>query len=78
MTPTRLRWECPDKDRYYETHLARDLLGDWVLTRVWGRRGTSRGRVQHTLCTSRADAHTMLAAVARRRRSRGYIPIATH
>lgn len=75
---TRRRWENPSRDRYYEAHLARDLFGDWVLTRVWGRRGASQGRVQHTLCSSLADAHSRLAAVARRRRSRGYTPVATH
>jgi len=31
-----VRWEHPDKKRYYKLMLSRDLLGNWVVTRVWG------------------------------------------
>jgi hypothetical protein len=34
-----LRWERGT--RYYEVYLHQDLWGDWVLTQVWGRRGTA-------------------------------------
>jgi hypothetical protein len=36
----------------YEMHLQQDLFGDWVLTRVWGRRGTALGRIVHNPCVS--------------------------
>jgi hypothetical protein len=42
---TNLRWERGT--RYYEAHLHQDLWGDWVLTQVWGRRGTELGRMVH-------------------------------
>lgn len=39
----QMRWE---KDtRYYETRLHQDLWGQWVLTRVWGRRNTPMGKI---------------------------------
>ncbi len=41
-----LRWERGT--RYYEVYLHQDLWGDWVLTQVWGRRGTELGRMVHT------------------------------
>jgi hypothetical protein len=39
------RWE--KAQRYYEAHIHQDLWGEWVLTRVWGRRGTLLGRTIH-------------------------------
>jgi predicted DNA-binding WGR domain protein len=39
------RWSRPADDRYYELYLEQDLLGDWALTRVWGRRASPLGRV---------------------------------
>lgn len=68
------RWECPDRDRYYEAHLARDLLGDWVLTRVWGRRGSPHGRITHTPFKTLEQAQASLRRLATRRRARGYLP----
>jgi hypothetical protein len=38
----RRRWE--KATRYYEVYLHPDLWGDWVLTRIWGRRGELLGR----------------------------------
>jgi transposase len=43
--------------RYYEVHLHQDLWGDWVLTQVWGRRGTELGRMVHTPCASYEKGH---------------------
>lgn len=70
MTPQR--WENDGTDRYYEAHLARDLLGDWVLTRVWGRRGSPRGRVLHTPCDSPEQARGLLSKVTAQRQAHGY------
>ena len=69
----RRRWE---KDtRFYEALIERDLFGDWVLTLVWGRRGSALGRVQHRVQPSVAAAHDALQTVARRRQCRGYAPV---
>jgi predicted DNA-binding WGR domain protein len=65
-----LRWERGT--RYYEVHLHQDLWGDWVLTQVWGRRGTELGRMVHTPCASHEEGCERLAAVRDRREYRGY------
>ena len=67
------RWE---KDsRYYEILLHQDLWGDWVLTRIWGRRGTKLGREVHTPCASYRDARDRIVAVKARRKRRSYTPL---
>ena len=69
----RARWE--KGTRFYEALVERDLLGDWVLTLVWGRRGSSLGRVQHRPHPSAIAAHEAVEKVARRRAHRGYARI---
>lgn len=66
----RARWE--KGTRFYEALVERDLFGDWVLTLVWGRRGSALGRVQHRPHLSVAAVHDALRRVARRRQGRGY------
>jgi predicted DNA-binding WGR domain protein len=69
----RRRWE---KDsRYYEAYVCQDLWGDWVLTRIWGRRGTELGQVRRAPCGSYAEALEQLAAVGKQRESRGYAAV---
>ena len=65
-----LRWQ--KGTRYYEVYLHQDLWGEWILTRVWGRRGTALGRVVHIPCTSYEDGCEQLEAVRARRKQRGY------
>ncbi len=66
----RLRWE---KDsRYYEAHLHQDLWGDWVLTRVWGQRGSRLGRVINVPCATYQEGMGMLAQIDRARQKKGY------
>ena len=69
----RLRWE--KGTRFYEALVERDLFGDWVLTLVWGRRGSALGRVQHRPHPSVTAAQDALQTVARRRQCRGYVPV---
>jgi predicted DNA-binding WGR domain protein len=69
----RARWE--KGTRFYEALVECDLLGDWVLTLVWGRRGSALGRVQHRPDPSVTAAHDALQTVARCRQRRGYAPI---
>jgi predicted DNA-binding WGR domain protein len=65
----RRRWE--KGTRYYEALIEQDLFGDWVLTLVWGRRGSSLGRVQHRSHPSASAARKAVETVARRRARRG-------
>ena len=66
----RLRWE---KDtRYYEAHVEQDLWGGWVLTRIWGRRGTAMGQVRRAPCETYEEAVEKLAGIEKRRLKRGY------
>ena len=67
------RWQ--KHTRYYEVHLAQDLWGSWVLTQVWGRRGTALGRIINTPCASYKDGIAKLAAVRKQREQRGYLAI---
>lgn len=71
--PLRLRWE--KETRYYEVHLQRDLWGGWVLTRIWGRRGSPMGQVRRVPCASYAEAVKQLTVVHSRRKRRGYEPV---
>lgn len=72
--PLRLRWE---KDtRYYEAHVEPDLWGGWVLTRIWGRRGTPMGQMRRRApCGSYVEALGKLAAVEKQRTRRGYAAV---
>ena len=74
MTAHRLRWEkrIADRVRYYEVHLERDLFGSWVVTRVWGRRGSRLGQVRHLPVADEAAGRITLDMVARERQRRGY------
>jgi len=40
-----LQWEHQLKKRYYKIVLPRDLLGDWVLTRVLGELGKQQAKL---------------------------------
>jgi len=47
MTPsaTQRSWINPEKARYYQVFLDRDLFGDWTLIKVWSGIGSNRGRM---------------------------------
>ena len=66
----RLRWE--KGTRYYEAYLEQDLWGQWVLTRVWGRRQTTLGRLTRMPCDSYEEGLKALAGISKRRAQRGY------
>jgi hypothetical protein len=65
-----LRWTRGS--RYYRVHLEQDLWDAWLLTQVNGRIGTPLGRARALPSPSLEDALLTLAAVAKRRRQRGY------
>ena len=41
----KMRWENDINQRYYVAIVELDLLGDWMITRIWGRKATSRGQL---------------------------------
>jgi predicted DNA-binding WGR domain protein len=64
------RWERDS--RYYELRVQQDLFGDWLLTRVWGRKGSALGQIRHELCADQAEANARYAEAAIRRGKRRY------
>jgi hypothetical protein len=60
-------WVNPDKARYYQVHLGRDLLGDWTLRTVWGGLGSRLGRMHCTGVASYDDGIEQVQAIAKRR-----------
>lgn len=64
------RWERDS--RYYELWVQQDLFGDWLLTRVWGRKGSALGQIRHELCTDQTEAQARYAEAEVRRERRGY------
>jgi len=65
-----LRWVRGS--RYYRVHLEQDLWRNWLLTKVNGRIGTRLGRARSKPTASIETALLDLAAIAQRRRQRGY------
>jgi hypothetical protein len=59
--------------RYYALHLEQDPWGEWILTRVNGRRGTRLGRAIMQWSGSLEAGLASLALSAKRRSARGYM-----
>ena len=66
-----LLWQRFD-GRYYGCHLQQNLFGEWILIRRWGTSHSRRGRSIETRCQSYEEGLEQLAAVAQRRKQRGY------
>ena len=69
-----VRWEKTLPNgviRYYELRLQKDLWDNYVLTHVWGSRGTRLGRLIHTPVEV-DNLHSFIEQVSTRRHSRGY------
>ncbi len=58
--------------RHYRVHLEQDLWSGLLLTKVNGRVGTRLGRARSHQVPSIENAFLELAALAHRRRQRGY------
>lgn len=58
--------------RYYLLGVCHDLLGDWVVTRIFGRIGQAQGQIRHQAFAQEADARAYLDAEIQRRIKRGY------
>ena len=67
-----LRWERQSDNRYYLAMLYRDLLGDLILTKVWGGAGKPAGQEMHMPVHDEAAGLALIDQVIKRRRQRGY------
>lgn len=63
----------PDRNmaRFYALELERDLFGDWVVVRYWGRIGT-RGQSLRNSFPSLDAARNMIRRVTKAKIARGY------
>ena len=68
-----LRWENITRQRYYRIVLKRDLLGDWIVTRIWGSLVSGRGRMTHLPCSSYEEGIQLIQKISKTRLSRGYV-----
>ena len=75
MSTAELRQRWQKGTRYYEVLLHQDLWGGWIVTRIWGRRGSPLGRVRHQPCESYAEGLSRVQQVQQRRTQRGYAPV---
>lgn len=64
------RWE--KGTRYYAAYLGRDLFGDWVVTKAWGRKNSRLGQMRNLPVASEEEGLALMAAIGRRREKRGY------
>ena len=71
-TETWLHSRRERDSRYYELLVQQDLWGQWLLTRVWGRRGSALGQIRHDLCENQAAGLVKYAEAEVRRVKRGY------
>jgi hypothetical protein len=66
------RWINPEKHRYYQADLVRDLFGEWTLIWAWGGLGSNRGALRRTLVPSYEAGLERIREIDERRKRRGY------
>lgn len=67
-------WIHPSARRYYRARLFQNLFGHWEMEQAWGSLTTRHGRLIYVPIACLADGHRQMAAVAKRRAQRGYVP----
>ncbi len=65
------RWQ-KGISRYYKVFLYKDLLGDWILTKVWGGVNSRLGNYEHKLYPTMQAASSMINQIKVQRKKRGY------
>lgn len=73
----KYRWEHSQKQRYYQVILAKDLFGEWMVTRIWGGISKATGRITHLSCPSYEEGIKLVDKIAKTRLARGYIDSTT-
>ena len=66
------RWENSENLRYYRIFFARDLFGEWVITKIWGGLKHAGGGMKNIPCTSYDDGLKLIEKVNETRLKRGY------
>jgi len=61
----RARWETGE--RWYEAILTQDLLGDWIVLRVWGGKGSRRHGQKTDMVNSEADGRNLIEQIHKTR-----------
>ncbi|MCI0667704.1 MAG: WGR domain-containing protein [Methylococcaceae bacterium] len=71
---SEIRWEkeTDNGSRYYRVLVHQDLLGTWLLTRVWGGSLRQAGQMKEHPVDSREEALGLLEEIDKRRKARGY------
>ena len=59
----KLRFE--KDNRYYTLRLYRDLMGNWIVERIYGSKQTRQSQVKCDLCSSRLTARQHFIKLAR-------------
>lgn len=67
------RWETVS--RWYEVDLMRDLLGDWVVIRRWGGKGSNRHGQKTELVVDEIQGIKAVEVIGQMRVKRGYVPV---
>lgn len=69
-----VRWEkeMDYGSRYYRVLVHQDLLGCWLVTRVWGGSLRQAGQMKEHLVASREEALGLIEEIGERRKARGY------
>jgi hypothetical protein len=65
------RWQ-KGLSRYYKVYLYKDLLGDWVLTKVWGGINSRLGNFEHQATLTKEPALLLIDEIIKKRKKRGY------
>ena len=68
----KMRWENDVNQRYYVAMVELDLLGDWMVVRIWGRKGSSRGQMMRRPCGDFEDGKRQVLIIHQARKKRGY------
>lgn len=58
--------------RWYRVDAHQDLLGDWVVMRIWGGRFNKRGNKKIDIARNKAAAFTLIKKIEVVRKRRGY------
>jgi hypothetical protein len=65
------RWQ-KGSSRYYKVIVYKDLLGDWIVTKVWGGVNSNLGNHKHFVSNNFDSAMHLVVKIFNRREKRGY------